>query len=375
MKPNGRLVLAAVCGLCLLLPALLVLAADPAPADWPIFRGNPAQTGVFPKPLPAALEVLWTFATKERIEGAPAIAGNVIYVASADENLYALDLATGQEKWKYKGGSFKASPAVKGAFVYVGDMDGHFHCVDAVKGTKRWTFDTGAEITSGANFDGDRILFGSYDETLYCLNADGKPVWKVKTDGPVNGSPAVAQGRTFVAGCDSSVHVIDLATGKELAAIELDGQAAATAAVVGDQLYVGTMGNKFQAIDWNKAKVDWSFGPAKRAQPFYASAAVTDTLAVVGSRDKHIYALERKTGKEVWSYATQGRVDASPVIAGNRVYAGSLDGNLYVLDLATGKEIQKLTLDSPVTGSPAIAQGRLMVGTDKGTVYCLGAKK
>jgi outer membrane protein assembly factor BamB len=394
MKPNGRLLIFGACGLflilmacglSLLLPALLISADEPArplgatapqPADsWPVFRGNPTQTGVVPTALPDQLAVLWTFATKDSIEGAPAVAGDFVFVGSMDENLYAVDLCTGKEKWQYKGGAFKASPAVKGTLVFLGDMDGHFHCVDAAKGEKRWTFDTGAEITSGANFDGDRVLFGSYDETLYCLGPDGKPVWKVKTDGPVNGSPAVAQGRTFVAGCDSSVHVIELATGKELAAIELEGQAAATAAVVGDLLYVGTMGNKFMAIDWNKKNVDWTFAPERRAQPFYASAAVTDKLAVVGSRDKNLYALDRKTGKEVWTHATQGRVDASPVIAGNRVYASSLDGNLYVLDLATGKVLQKLTLDSPVTGSPAVSKGCLFVGTQKGTLYCLGAKK
>ena len=42
-------------------------------------------------------------------------------------------------------------------------------------------------------------------------------MWKFKTAGPVNGSPAVAGGRTFVAGCDSTLHVLDMANGKELA--------------------------------------------------------------------------------------------------------------------------------------------------------------
>ena len=72
------------------------------------------------------------------------------------------------------------------------------------------------------------ILFGSYDETLYCLTKDGKEKWKFKTQGPVNGSPAVAEGKTFVAGCDSTLHVLDVATGKEDTSVDLGGQAGAT---------------------------------------------------------------------------------------------------------------------------------------------------
>ena len=59
---------------------------------------------------------------------------------------------------------------------------------------------------------------------------------------------------TFVAGCDSILHVIDWRTGKESFAIELGGQAGATAAVVGENVYVGTMTNVLLGIDLtNKA--------------------------------------------------------------------------------------------------------------------------
>ena len=117
-----------------------------------------------------------------------------------------------------------------------------------------------------ANFSGDLVLFGSYDESLYCLTKDGKEKWKFKTNGPVNGSPAVADGKTFVAGCDSSIHVIDIDKGTELNAVELTGQAAATAAVVGEQLYVGNMANDLQAVDLEKAARSlWTFTPPKQA--------------------------------------------------------------------------------------------------------------
>jgi WD40 repeat protein len=367
------LFLFAFLSLCLL-NGQAAFGADEQAKQWLLFRGNPLQNGVAARPLPAKLTELWKFESKDSIEGSPAIKDGIVYVGSLDENLYALDLANGKEKWKYKGGPFKASPSVQDDLVYLGDSDGIFHCVD-VKGNKRWTFRTDGEITSSANFSGDLILFGSYDESLYCLTKAGKEKWKFKTQGPVNGSPAVANGKTFVAGCDSSIHILDIAKGTELAAVSLTGQAAATAAVVGDQLYVGTMTNDLQAVDLKNEKVKWTFTPTKQPQAFYGSAAASDQFVVAGCRNKRVYALDRKTGAEKWSFVTEGRIDSSPVIAGERVYVGSLDGNLYVIDLKSGKQLQKLELDSPITGSPAVADGRLLIGTQKGTLYCFGEKK
>ena len=156
---------------CLLLAAVLSLAAAGIAAeDWPLFRGNPLQTGVTAQNLPDKLEVLWTFETKDSVEATAAIAGGTVYVGSMDENLYALDLADGKPKWQYKAGPVKAPVSVHEGAVYVGNTDGVFHRVDAAKGTKDWTFKTDGEISSGANFTGDSVLFGSGDENLYRLS-------------------------------------------------------------------------------------------------------------------------------------------------------------------------------------------------------------
>jgi outer membrane protein assembly factor BamB len=342
--------------------------------DWPVFRGGPEQTGVAKARLPNKLEVLWTFAAGDAIEGTPAVSRGVVYFGALDEHLYALDLAAGAQKWKVKAGPIKAPVGVRDERVYVGNFDGQFMCFDAADGKKRWAFEAGGEITSGANFAGDSVLFASHDETLYCLDKEGKPRWKYKAQGPVYGTPSLAGKYTFVAGCDSALHVIDLADGKEKAAVDLGSQSGATPAVVGDYLYVGNMGNSFLAVDWKKAAVEWSFRAERRPEAFYSSAAVGGDLVVVGSRDKRVHALKRKDGTAAWSFLTGGRVDSSPVIDGGRVYVGSMDGKLYVLDLTTGRQLQKVELDSPVVGSPAVAGGRLLIGTTKGTLYCLGAK-
>jgi len=343
--------------------------------DWPFFRGNALQTGVAGSELPEKLEVLWKFETKDAIEATAAIVGDTAYVGGTDEFLYAIDLASGKEKWKYKGAAFMAPASVQGGRVYIGDSEGTFHCVDAQTGKKIWTLTTDAEIKSGASFFDNKVLFGAYDSTLYCLDKDGKEVWKFKAQGPINGSATIVDGRTFAAGCDSSLHVIDSKKGTEILAVDLEGQAAATAAVAGDCAYVGTMTNQVLAVDWKKGEVKWKFQAEKRPQAFYASAAVTDKLVVIGSQDKRVYGLNRDTGKEAWSFLTRGKVDSSPVVVGQRVFVGSADGKLYELDLAKGTKNQEYNLDGPITASPAVGGGCLVIGTQKNTIYCLGAKK
>jgi outer membrane protein assembly factor BamB len=84
-----------------------------------------------------------------------------------DEHLYALELATGKQRWKYHAGSqLKAPPAWQDGIIYVGDMRGTLHAVEAASGKQLWTFKTEAEIIAGAAFWKGRLLVGSYDENF-----------------------------------------------------------------------------------------------------------------------------------------------------------------------------------------------------------------
>jgi outer membrane protein assembly factor BamB len=352
---------------------LFALATSLAVADWPLFRGNPTQTGVAKDALPDRLEIRWQTKLPRGIAATAAIVDGVVYVGCYDENLYALDLASGKEKWKFKGGSFKAPPSVHDGAIYVGDEDGMFYCVDAAAGIKRWNVDVEATITGGANFHGDLVLFASHDSTLHALNCkDGKPAWTYKSkQGPIFGSAVIAEGQTFVAGCDSMLHIVDVKTGKGLAQVELSGQSGSTAAFKTGKLYVPNMGNQVEAIDLAKRSIVWSFATE---QGFNSSAAATDTHVVVGNDDGNVYALDANKGTQLWMFATKkGRVECSPVIAGKRVYFGNTGGTLFVVELDKGMEVQRLKLGRGITASPAISDNRLVIGTTDGMLYCLGA--
>ena len=222
-----------------------------------------------------------------------------------------------------------------------------------------------------------RIVFGSHDSFLYCLNKfDGSVVWKYQTEDRVNCSPAIVDKYTFVAGCDAHLRVIDIESGKQERDIDLESYLIASPAVIDDLLYVGTHDGEVLSVNWKKGTIDWRYRDPQRENPFHASAAVTDKYVVVGGQDKQLHCIDRKTGERVWVFETRAQINSSPVIVGDRIFFGSNDRNIYGVQLSSGKEIWKYNAGSGVSASPAVGEGVLVIGAeDSGAaVFCFGAK-
>ena len=65
----------------------------------------------------------------------------LVYVASFDNNLYALDTATGTQRWVFRADtSIQSSPVVAYGMVYIGSNDNKLYAIDATTGQKRWAF-------------------------------------------------------------------------------------------------------------------------------------------------------------------------------------------------------------------------------------------
>jgi len=359
-------------------------AAPPAAEGWISFRNGPQQLGRSATRLPERLQLLWSHDLGESVVATAAVDQGRVYVACLSGELTCFELRTGKKVWTYRSvdesesfaPGFKAAPTVSADRVYVGDEDGRLHAVDRATGKAVWTFDTGAEIVSGVTVHNDRLLFGSHDHSLYCLKAvDGTVVWSFETMGPVNCTPAVVEGHTFISGCDEHLRVINVETGKEVVDYPLETYLIASPAVDGSILYVGTYAAEIVAFDWKSKAVAWRYRDAAKDFPYHSSAAVTESLVIAGSQDKRLHAVDRKTGRPAWVFTTKGKVDSSPAVVGQRVFFGSRDGFVYEVDAATGKETWKYNT-GPVEAGPAAGEGCLVIGSAgrSGTVYCFGAK-
>lgn len=349
-----------------------------APADrWTQFRGTTAMSGNTPVRLPAKLELLWRYDTRDSIEATAAIADGVIYIPTMDGRLLALGLRDGKEKWVYqnadKDGS-KSSPCLANDMIVYGDMIGVIRAIHRETGMLAWSHDTGAEIVASPSFVGGRVLIGSYDESLYCFEpAKGKVLWSFRTRGPVHCSPTLVGDQIVVAGCDGVLRLIDQ-QGVETKSLEMGGNQSSTPAAWGHKLYFGTMEHHVVCIDSRTMNKEWTYEHRTRHFAYVSSPALTSDLVIIGGRDKMAHGLEIATGKERWTFATKGKIDGSPVVAGDRVYFGSADANLYGLESATGKKVWEFRVSGGVLASPAIADGCLVIGDDAGMIYCFGQK-
>jgi len=370
MKKAFSVVLLSACYLINAYPT----ASQFPPDTWAHFRGDSRLIGVSVSGVPHDLKVLWTYEAGESIESSAAISNGVVFVGSQSGELVALNLSNGSVRWKYKTGPIgESSPCISNGVVYVGDLNGMVHAVRASDGHVVWTFKTNGEVKSSPIVVGDKVLIGSYDEHLYCLSVSGGTlVWKFRTQGPVHCTAGVANGVAHIAGCDETFRAIRIADGRELFHVASGAYTGASPALVGSTAYYGTFNNDVLAVNLLTKRIRWRYVNRKRQFPYYSSCGVIEGRVVVGGRDKMVHCIDAASGKELWTFMTNARVESSPALADGRVFIGSNDGRLYVLDYKTGAKVWEFNAGAPLSASPAIASGRVVIGSEDGRLYCFG---
>ena len=142
---------------------------------------------------------------------------------------------------------------------------------------------------------------------------------------------------------------------------------------VGDRVYFGTEAGAFLCIDWKQAKVLWTLRRKRTragVSQFAGRDGPVDRRRRTQPADPGLRSEQR--AKKCGALRPRLRVDASPVIVGQRVFAAAADGRLYALDLQTGKLLWEHQAGGGFAGSPAVAAGRLVIASDEGVVYCFG---
>jgi len=118
----------------------------------------------------------------------------------------------------------------------------------------------------------------------------------------------------------------------------------------------------------------WSF---KTQGPIKSSAAIVGNRVFIGSNDRHLYALDFATGKQLWTFTNIEPIESSPLVLNGTVLVGSSDANLYALDSDTGKQLWKFETGDKILGAPNwFVNGdktNILVGSYDFKLYCLDA--
>ncbi|WP_405938201.1 PQQ-binding-like beta-propeller repeat protein [Streptomyces sp. NBC_00726] len=145
----------------------------------------------------------------------PAVTGGGVYLADYLGTVYALDAATGKDRWRIATESRQSAEPVLvvAGNVHVGSGSA-LYTLDAVTGTPKWRFAAGGEVVGAPVVADGRVHFGSADHVLYTLDAAGGQLrWKLATGGEITGSPVVRSGVVYACSKDRCVYALDALKG------------------------------------------------------------------------------------------------------------------------------------------------------------------
>lgn len=112
-----------------------------ANADWTMFRSDPSHSGAGAGNPVLTPTLLWKDTLGAFVHSSPTVADGVVYVGSGDDNLYALNAATGSQIWSYNTSAYvESSPAIVNSVVYVGSYDGDVYALNAATGAFSWSY-------------------------------------------------------------------------------------------------------------------------------------------------------------------------------------------------------------------------------------------
>ncbi len=320
--------------------------------------------------------VLWNFTTNQKIEGAPALMGGKIYVTNWAGRVYCIDKESGREDWFYTSKTaIRCTPVGFDGKLYYGDEDGNFTCLNTgAQPNLLWEFKAGKEIYGTPVTDGDSVWFTSLDGNIYCLDADtGAQKWMFKTGEEIWAGPHLDVFALVPETSTASLEVTsdegtivtnpDAASGGSPVAPD----AVAADAVVSDdltlpapdivkRLYIGSMDAKMYFLDAETGEpatyIDGETGETVKIMPYICgqgrafdegirgTATTDENYVYFGAGDFAFRALDKKTGKPVWTFTIRGDVRDKPLVYDNKVVFGCDDTYFYGLNTENGFPIR-----------------------------------
>lgn len=351
--------------------------------DWKLFRGDLGLSGCTDTPLPDDPELKWTYKGENRTVSSPIIDNGTTYWCDKRGRVKGVDI-NGKLAFEYDlNTAVEATPTIYDSVLYVGRIDGFMTAISLAGKDTLWNYETMGQISAAPNLlkYGDRkaIVFGSYDNYLYCLDAkNGEELNRFESGYYLNGAAGLWKGHVIFGGCDAWVRIIDCKTGLQTDSIELEAYVPASPAIMGDYCYIGDYsGNIYKLMLENGKIVRHKKIVSENSEngSFVSVPAISSDAFYFFSGDRNLHAISRINGKLNWKYMLNGNTgESSPVICDNKIIVCTKTGIVSILDAENGKLLWEYDTGEQIVGSPAVIKDHFMILTAKGTLFCFGKK-
>jgi outer membrane protein assembly factor BamB len=304
---------------------------------------------------------IWSLDTTPRdreekaIGGGLAIDGHALYVTTGFGDVLALNAGTGVVKWrKSLLKPLRAAPTVANNHIYVVSIDNDLNALDSATGDVLWHHAGIAESAtlmgaSSATVSGDDIIIAYTSGEIYNLRAqNGRVSWDYSLTSPtqagalpaiadIRGLPVVDHDRVYAISHDGRMVSIVQSSGDR--AWEADVGGIDTPIVAGDTVFVYGGGEQLMALERDTGRAMWVKPLQKLADPN-----------------------DKDSDPIFWS---------GPLLAGERLWMVNSLGQLASFSPNDGSSIDTFDLGSPVYLPPIVADRTMFIIADDGTLIAL----
>lgn len=324
-------------------------------------------------------ESLWTYDVGGIVEAAPCFGENKLYIAARNDHIYTLHSLDSipTESWQpfhpNPLASFKSSPVFHDGILYLAGNNYKLYAVKDRYLYARYSLPSSALISAPAVLSKDktmvffttengaiyamptlknrttswkpiwrkslrpaRKLFAEVEEDnvfihaknshLYCYTNSGQEKWKQKVDQSSDSIPSAYRSHVYLGG-SNLLYYIDKNTGNIKYKRPVKGRIAGKPAVNSSGIFFGTSAFYIYGLS-HRGKLLWR--PIRARDEFEHSAVLNKKgVLYIACKNGVIYAINSKTGKEIWKYSIEKtekieqKVTSPIVLVRDKLFVGS----------------------------------------------------
>ena len=328
----------------------------------------------------------------------------------------------GRAVWNMRlpGSALATTPTVRDGVMFVASGDGTVMALQADTGAEVWRVSAGSALSAGVGSDGRYTSVVTRGNEVVTFDA-GRELWRKRLPSSVVTAPLVAGERVFVMSVDRAVHAFDALDGRRLWVQQRPGDALTLAQPGVVMAYRNTLlagqGPRLAALDPLTGAVSWEasmaaprgtneverladlVGPAVRigdrvcARAFQAAVACADAskgsvlwsravggVSAVGSDAERVFGADGsdritawRTGNGDVSWTSEKLLHrglSGALSVGPSVVFGDSEGFVHFLSATDGTPQLRLPTDgSAIVGTPVISGTTMVVMTRGGSLF------
>lgn len=274
--------------------------------------------------------VLWSFSLDSSVHSSPAVANGTVYFGTDSGQIYAVEEHTGCVKWAYQlsTSGILSSPVVGDGKLFLGTQDGYIDQLNATDGELLADTYVGGSVGS-AVYDKQLDISASTNGAIFCVDKNGVPMWSRTMSSAIYSTPSASLGRVLFGSTDGKVYCLNETSGSILWNFPTPGPVMSSPALDANKMVaiVASDAGILYALDITSGTPRWS-------QSFFSSVGIcspaisSNGLVYIGASNGLLSCFNETNGALIWNRPMASPVLSSPAISDGHLYIGSADGSM-----------------------------------------------